>query len=131
MEMDPRAQKSRAGGRDDTRSGLGSGTMPLPIPPLRAAALVVLLLALGACRSEPPPTARSGAPTGPPAAAFLRIPAVSRVTISPDGKHVAGISSNEGVQVVFETAHATRDVNYLTKIAPETVIQAFGWSGDG
>ena len=37
------------------------------------------------------------------AEAFLRIPAVSHVMLSPDGKRIAGLSSNEGVQVVFET----------------------------
>lgn len=103
----------------------------LLIPSLRAAALAVLPLALGACRSEPPP-ARSAAPKGPPAQLFVRIPAVSRVTLSPDGKRIAGLSSNEGVQVVFETSRTpSREVNHLTKIAPETLIHAFGWSGNG
>ena len=105
--------------------------MMVPIPSLRAAALAVLPLALGACRSEPPP-ARSAAPKGPAAEVFLRIPAVSRVMLSPDGKRMAGLSSNEGVQVVFETSPtSTREVNYLTKIAPQTLIHAFGWSGNG
>src|SRR5262245_40791513 len=113
--------------------------MPSSIPPLRAAALAVLSLALGACRSEPPPSRSSGGSTAgssgaaksSTAEAFLRIPAVSHVTLSPDGKRIAGLSSNEGVQVVFESERSPREVNHLTKIAPETVVHAFGWSGDG
>jgi dienelactone hydrolase len=105
--------------------------MPVPIPSLRAAALVALPLAFGACRSEPR-SARSAAPKGPSAEVFLRIPAVSHVSLSPDGKRIAGLSSNEGVQVVFEAARTSlREVNHLTKIAPETVVHAFGWSGNG
>ena len=34
--------------------------------------------------------------------------------------------------MVFETARtSSREVNYLTKIAPETLVHAFGWSGNG
>ncbi len=109
--------------------------MPLPISSLRAAALAVLPLALAACRSEPAselPPARIAAPKGPPAKAFVRIPAVSRVTLSPDGQRIAGLSSKEGVRVVFEAARTSlREVNHLTKIAPETLVHALGWSGNG
>jgi len=107
--------------------------MPLPLS-LRVAALA-LMFALGACRSQPPAAegARAGAgASGPPAAAFLRIPAVSDVVVSPDGKRIAGLSSNEGVQVVFESTRTSgRQVEYLTKLLPGTVIHSFGWSGNG
>jgi dipeptidyl aminopeptidase/acylaminoacyl peptidase len=106
--------------------------MTLLPPMLRAAACIALLAALGACRSEPrvePGEAPAGRAT--PAEPFLRIPAISQVLVSPDGKQIAGLSSNEGVQVVFDTARATQKVDYLTKVAPGMVIHAFGWSGDG
>jgi dipeptidyl aminopeptidase/acylaminoacyl peptidase len=61
----------------------------------------------------------------------VRIPAVSQLTLSPDGRQIAGISSNGGIQVVFDTARASHKVEHLTKIAPGTLIHAFGWSGDG
>jgi dipeptidyl aminopeptidase/acylaminoacyl peptidase len=108
--------------------------MPLSLPSLRGVALL-LLLVLGACRSQPPaadPAQPAGAgAAGPPAAAFLRIPAVSNVVISPDGKRIAGLSSNEGVQVVFESTRAARQVDHLTKLTPGTLIRSFGWSGNG
>src|SRR5213593_700474 len=105
--------------------------MPSPPPSLRAAALAVLMIACGACRSEPP-AAKSAAPAAPSssAEAFVRTPAVSLVALSPDGKRVAGISSKDGVQVVFETTRAAKQVEYLSKIEPETIVHSFGWSGD-
>jgi dipeptidyl aminopeptidase/acylaminoacyl peptidase len=107
--------------------------MPLPPPSLRVTALA-LLLAVGGCRSQPPAAdGARGAGTsvaGPPATAFVRTPAVSDVAISPDGKRIAGLSSNEGVQVVFESARTGRQVDYLTKLLPGTVIHSFGWSGN-
>jgi len=108
--------------------------MPLPFPSLRSAALLFVLV-LGACRSQPTAGER-GQPAesqrvGPPAAAFMRIPAVSHVALSPDGKRVAGLSSNDGLQVVFESARTGRQVDYLTKLTPGTVIHSFGWSGNG
>ena len=106
--------------------------MPFPLPPLRAAALAVLPIAVAACRSEPPRATPAAAVTGPPAVLFLRTPAVSHVTLSPDGRRIAGLSSKEGVQVVFEGSRTSlQQVNHLTKIAPETLVHAFGWSGDG
>ena len=98
---------------------------------LRAAAALALLLALGACRSAPQPA--SGEPSDPgksSAQPFLRAPAISRLLLSPDGKRIAGVSSNEGVQVVFETVRGSQKVDYLTRIAPSTLIHAFGWTGD-
>jgi dipeptidyl aminopeptidase/acylaminoacyl peptidase len=108
--------------------------MPLSFPSLRGAALA-LLLAVGACRSQPPaaqsaPPAGTGA-IGPPAAVFLRTPVVSNPVIAPDGKHIAGISSKDGVQVVFQSERMGRQVEYLTKLLPGTVIHSFGWSGNG
>jgi dipeptidyl aminopeptidase/acylaminoacyl peptidase len=109
--------------------------MPSSTSVLCAVAFAVLPLALGGCRSEPrPPPAAQSAPDvkGPPAAMFVRIPAVSRVTLSPDGKRIAGMSSNDGVQVVFESSRTSvREVNHLTRIAPETVVHALGWAGNG
>ena len=108
--------------------------MPLPFRSLRGAAFAVLLV-VGACRSQPP--AAEGAPpagtgvVGPPAAMFLRTPAVSDLVISPDGRRIAGLSSKDGVQVVFQSARTGREVDYLTKLLPGTVIHSFGWSGDG
>src|SRR5262245_34197538 len=104
--------------------------MPLPIPPQRAASVLVLVLVLAfaACRTEAP--SKQGAAAAGSAEPFLRTPAVSHLTLSPDGKRIAGLSSNEGVQVVFETTRSPSQVNYLTKIAPATVIESFGWSGD-
>jgi len=99
-------------------------------PSRSAAALGVLAFALGACRSEPP-AARRDASKLSSAEAFLRIPAVSRVTLAPDGKRVAGLSSKKGVQVVFTAARARQPVDYLNKIAPETQVHSLGWSGDG
>jgi dipeptidyl aminopeptidase/acylaminoacyl peptidase len=108
--------------------------MPFAVPSLRSAAVAVLLV-LGACRSQPPAPQSvqpegAAPPAGPPAVAFLRIPAVERVAISPDGRRIAGLSSNEGVQVVFETERAGKAVDYLTKLTPGTVIHALGWSGN-
>jgi dipeptidyl aminopeptidase/acylaminoacyl peptidase len=103
------------------------------VPPLCAAAALALASVLGACRSEPMSTSARAAPEpiSQSAIAFLRIPAVSHVTLSPDGKRIAGLSSNDGVQVVFEAARSSHDVNHLTKIAPETVVHSVGWSGNG
>src|SRR5262249_754144 len=45
---------------------------------------------------------------------------------------IAGLSSKEGVQVVFEAQRTSlREVNHLNRIGPETVVHAFGWSGNG
>ena len=108
--------------------------MPWSLPLLRGVALL-LLLVLGACRSQPPAAEAAqpeeAAAAGPPAAAFVRIPAVSDVVISPDGKRIAGLSSNEGVQVVFESTRGARQVDYLTKLTQGTLIHSFGWSGNG
>jgi dipeptidyl aminopeptidase/acylaminoacyl peptidase len=100
------------------------------VPLLCVTAALGLASALGACRSGPP-TARNEKPSSTSAEAFLRTPAVSYVTVSPDGKRLAGLSSKDGVQVVFESARSSRDVNHLTKIAPETVVHTLGWSGNG
>ncbi len=99
-------------------------------PLLRAAALVLVFLFV-ACRSEPPaPAAATRTAKLTPAEPFVRIPAVAGVVISPDGKRIAGLSSNEGVQVVFETSRAALEVGYLTKLAPGTLIHSLGWSGN-
>ena len=105
--------------------------MTLPPSLLRAAAALALLLAVGACRSAPQPasTDRAGAQASP-AQPFLRAPAISHVLLSPDGKRIAGVSSNDGVQVVFDTVRGSQKVDYLTRIAPSTLIHAFGWSGN-
>ncbi len=102
----------------------------LPFPSLRAVAFAAIGLAL-ACRSEPvAPDAATKAAKQNTAAAFVRIPAVANVALSPDGTRLAGISSNEGIRVVFETARTVEKANYLTKIEPGTLVTAFGWSGD-
>jgi hypothetical protein len=91
--------------------------MPIRFPSLRGAVVAVLLV-VGACRSQPPAAERATRVAGPPAAAFLRIHAVTDVAISPDGRHVAGLSSNDGVQVVFDSPRTGRQVDYLTKLTP-------------
>jgi dipeptidyl aminopeptidase/acylaminoacyl peptidase len=105
--------------------------MPTPLLPSLRAAAIAALLVLGACRSGP--AAQSGAKPAAEhlssAETFLRIPAVSDVVLSPDGRTIAGLSSNDGVQVVFESARASRQIDYLTKLSPGTVIHSFGWSG--
>ncbi|HKA14594.1 MAG TPA: prolyl oligopeptidase family serine peptidase [Myxococcota bacterium] len=106
--------------------------MSLLPPSLRATALAAFPLVFSACRSGPPvEKAAAPAAQSTSAEAFLRTPAVSLVTLSPDGKRVAGISSNGGVRVVFESARDKHKVNYLSKLEPQTLVHAFGWSGDG
>jgi dienelactone hydrolase len=65
------------------------------------------------------------------AAAFLRVPAVTHPVLSPDGRRIAGLAANEGVQVIFELPRGGGEVNFLSKVDPETVVRAFGWSGNG
>jgi len=108
----------------------------LPCPSLRIPALVALALAFGACRTDPLAIGTRTDPTRDavdvvPAEAFLRNPAVSRVLLSPDGRQIAGLASNDGVQVVFETSRVGRKVNYLAKIDAGTFVHTLGWSGDG
>jgi dipeptidyl aminopeptidase/acylaminoacyl peptidase len=102
----------------------------LPPASLRAAASIALVLALG-CRSGPvfPDRASPGA-KGALAEPFMRIPAVSNVVLSPDGRRVAGLSSNQGVQVVFEVGRTAGKVDLLTRVTPGTEVHAIGWSGD-
>ena len=62
-------------------------------------ALAPLLASCGATRggvqSLPPE------PEGvPPAAAFFRAPALSHLTLSPDGRHLAGVTTLDGVQLL-------------------------------
>src|SRR5262245_52966255 len=73
--------------------------------------------------------APKAAPTS--AEAFLRIPAVTRAVLSPDGRRIAGLAARDGVQVVFEMPRTGGKVNFLSKIDPETVVHTFGWSGNG
>jgi dipeptidyl aminopeptidase/acylaminoacyl peptidase len=98
---------------------------------LRAAVVAALSLALGACRSEPPAQAAAAPEVKQSSAqAFLRTPAVSRAMLSPDGKRIAGISSNEGVQVVFDAMRGSHNVELLNKITPDTRVYTLGWAGN-
>ena len=107
--------------------------MPMPLPSLRATALAVLPLALLACRSEPPP-ARS---EPPPAQGALRRGVrahsgrVTRGALARRQAHRGTLLERGRAGGVRGVAHAVREVNHLTRIAPETVVHALGWSGDG
>ncbi|EEF23866.1 conserved hypothetical protein, partial [Ricinus communis] len=61
------------------------------------AALAALLLGASALAT----TVASAAPAPPSAAEWAKRPAVSRVTMSPDGKHLAGVSSPDGEATII------------------------------
>jgi dipeptidyl aminopeptidase/acylaminoacyl peptidase len=62
---------------------------------LQGAALAALIAC--AASAQPAPPAASGAPRIPTASDFGRLPAISSVTLSPDGKHIAAITTPDGV----------------------------------
>ena len=104
----------------------------LPLPSLRAAAFAALALALGACRSEPPRRTRAtparrrhGRRRGVPAHPRRR----ERGALARRQAHRGNLLERGRPGGVRDRRARARRSNYLTKIAPGTLIHAFGWSG--
>jgi acetyl esterase/lipase len=101
-----------------------------------AVRILFLLLALS------PLLASCGATTGArprppdpqgvtPAAAFFRAPALSHLTLSPDGRHIAGITTLDGVQLLVARPTRGGEIRYLAKLdEPGQGIAMVGWPGD-
>lgn len=76
-----------------------------------------------------PPVAASAAPP-PPAEAFARLPAMSMVTLAPDGKTIAYAGFQDGERTVFILDIATR--HYLRRIVPSAndTLRGLDWASD-
>jgi dipeptidyl aminopeptidase/acylaminoacyl peptidase len=109
-----------------------------PSGSLRPVSVLMFVIAWSGCRGAPfarQSASESKEVRSTSAEAFVRVPAVTRPVLSPDGRRIAGLAARDGVQVVFEMPHlgerGNDKVNFLSKIDPETIVRALGWSGNG
>jgi len=94
------------------------------------------MLLLASCQATTPvsytrPPASPGQKGGIPAAVFFRAPVLSQLCLSPDGSHVAGITTRDGIQVLVVRAIDGGPVRFLAKLdEPGQSIRMVGWASD-
>jgi dipeptidyl aminopeptidase/acylaminoacyl peptidase len=100
----------------------------------------LLGFSLGGCRatilaSGTRPSAEIGADGRIPAAAFFRRPLISHVALSPDGQHIAGVTSRDGRETVMVREAAGGKPRALAKLDRRSgleswTIRRLGWASD-
>lgn len=101
-------------------------------------ALAAACTALSACSS--PATIAPSGPRPPaladpaeriPAAAFFRAPVLSHLTLSPRGNHIAGIATQDGVELLVVRPTGGGEVRTLAKLdEPGMQIRTVGWPSE-
>ncbi len=80
-------------------------------------------------RTRPP--ASPDAEGSLPAAAFFRAPVLSHLCLSPDGSHIAAITTQDGVQVLVVRPTRGGEVRFLAKLDEAgQSIRTVGWASD-
>lgn len=104
----------------------------LPAAALRSAALVLLAALFAACSSAwlNPPAPEADAPED--VRAFFRNPAFAKAALSPDGGHLAGVLTVDGLPVLVEKPLAEPGMQYLKKVTEHGMdVRTVGWAGEG
>jgi dipeptidyl aminopeptidase/acylaminoacyl peptidase len=98
--------------------------------------LSAAFVAIASCRATlaptgPSPPAQTDAAGRPSAAAFFRDPLLSHVSLSPDGKHIAGVTARDGVQVLMVRRTWGGEIRRLAKLdEPGMALRTVGWAGN-